>query len=423
MPNAICQKPYSLFLLSFSKTKNKNSHNSKIQFIDDAARPVPDQADAQEGKRNDPAAIRVGNQRGGGSRNRAWICTLNNPGANFTFEEFTRSVLLPIGEALRGFAGQLEKGERGTTHLQAGFWFHHPRSLGGMRRVLARAHWEPMRGTPKQLLAYVTKEETREQGPWFYPDNPESWLPQPGKRTDIDRALEAIKRGADDRQLLEVAPGPAVKFHRGLQHARKVLFPHHRPRQRITVALLWGEPGTGKSSAVFAPHDENALGTDQTYAQSLGRWFDGYDRHPILILDDLDTSCWTRSDLLKLLDRWPYLVGTKGGTVPAQWTFVLITHNLHPKEWLLRGENPAFTTEAQHAALLRRFNFIFHFGRDRHQEVLITSEKGAWDDFLRDYNQALRDAEERAKEALHNLEDNEPPEPRDQPADEQDDQP
>lgn len=72
---------------------------------------------------------------------------------------------------LRGRAvytvGQLEKGETGTLHLQFYMNFKDAKTLGGLKKITSRAHWEAVRNKVASQ-AYVMKEETRVEGPWEF---------------------------------------------------------------------------------------------------------------------------------------------------------------------------------------------------------------------------------------------------------------
>jgi len=44
------------------------------------------------------------------------------------------------------------------------------------------------------------------------------------------------------------------------------------------------------------------------------KWFDGYDAHPDIIVDDFRRDFCTFHELLRILDRYPFRVETKGGS-------------------------------------------------------------------------------------------------------------
>ena len=68
-----------------------------------------------------------------------------------------------------------------------------------------------------------------------------------------------------------------------------------------------------------------------------------------MVLDDF--YGWIKFDeMLRLLDRYPLLVETKGGTTHFTSRFIHITSNKHPSSWYKRGH--------YYDALFRRFDYI-----------------------------------------------------------------
>lgn len=71
------------------------------------------------------------------------------------------------------FIGQLEQGASGTEHLQ--IFYQHPtkQRITGIKNIFPRAHIEIARDT-KASIAYVTKEDTRVDGPYEHGVPPET---------------------------------------------------------------------------------------------------------------------------------------------------------------------------------------------------------------------------------------------------------
>lgn len=96
----------------------------------------------------------MGNTKPSPLRVRAWCFTLNN----WTVDEFEylKTVLTEGPDKL--VIGR-EVGESGTPHLQGYVRFVNKQTLSGLKKLNARAHWEPAKGTPEQNLKYCTKED------------------------------------------------------------------------------------------------------------------------------------------------------------------------------------------------------------------------------------------------------------------------
>ncbi len=94
------------------------------------------------------------------NRGRIWIFTYNNPGVSWT----QLSHLLSIGE-VRKLVGQRERGESGTEHYQGLIQYTNQVSFETLKALDPAIHWERCRNL-KASLAYVTKTDTRIDGPW-----------------------------------------------------------------------------------------------------------------------------------------------------------------------------------------------------------------------------------------------------------------
>lgn len=110
-------------------------------------------------------------------RARSWFFTYNNP--DLTFDQFQS---LFDGHEIVKFVGQRERGEEtGTEHYQGVVQFNSKKSLGQLKHIDQKPHWEVCKSL-KDALEYCTKEETRIEGPWCT-----GWeRPRPIKRISMD---------------------------------------------------------------------------------------------------------------------------------------------------------------------------------------------------------------------------------------------
>ena len=89
---------------------------------------------------------------------RDWILTFNNPPDNYLDGRFDE-------ERMRSLIGQLERGEQGTLHWQLGVSYRGQVRLATVVRDFGQGvHAEVRRGSRAELMAYVTKDDTREPG-------------------------------------------------------------------------------------------------------------------------------------------------------------------------------------------------------------------------------------------------------------------
>jgi len=213
-----------------------------------------------------------------------------------------------------------EKGEQGTPHLQGAAILGQQMYLAAIKKIpgLERARIEPMRGSPEHSLAYCSKEDA---APYIY-----GTLPQPGKRTDVAMAVEAVQEGQTMVDLATTNGIAVVKYFKGLTVLRSLLVPHRT--EPPLVYWLHGATGTGKTKCAFL-HAESVCPSSVWISSGSLQWFDGYDGQHTAIIDDFRPKGVKFDWLLRLFDRYPMLVPFKGGFV--NWgPKVIIVTTPHP---------------------------------------------------------------------------------------------
>jgi len=231
-----------------------------------------------------------------------WCFTLNNPN-----EEDVAAFNAAITEHSAFAVYQHEVGESGTRHLQGFLHFGNKVRLEWIRaRFSPRAHYECARGTVAQNVAYCTKEDTRaaDSVPFTFGEQPAG----AGARTDLeDVAAEIVVKR---RRLTDVAadfPVDFIKYHGGLTALSARLA---QPRRwKSVVYWLYGSTGCGKSRAA------DRLAPTAYWKMGGNRWWDGYEGHEDVIIDDYRRDLCPFHELLRLFDRYPMRVEYKGGVV------------------------------------------------------------------------------------------------------------
>lgn len=257
---------------------------------------------------------------------RAWCFTFNSPDELYdpeTARDAQGRPCLPNG--LRYLVYSEESGDSGNHHLQGYCELTRPMRRTGVIELLGLegAHFEPRGGTRDEAIAYCKKRDhTYLSGPYEWGDVEAGGQ---GKRSDLAAVYHELKSGKTDLELLESHPATFMRNHRGLSIARALLTP---PRTfKTTVYLCYGPPGTGKSRwamehfpAAYWKHPTN-------------KWFDTYTGQQDVIWDDFRRGCCPYSELLRLMDRYPLLVETKGGSVQFAPRSMVLTSNSLPEEW------------------------------------------------------------------------------------------
>lgn len=278
-------------------------------------------------------------------KSRKWCFTLfykgECPGPSF-FDDWTCDYLV-VGKEVCPTTGR--------EHMQGYVRFANPHALAGVNK-LAKAHWEPCKGTEQDNFDYCTKEEDRiiEWGEREKPDETDR-DPKQGKRNDIAHVRELVQAGASMEEVVCES-----NSYQAIRMAETMLKYFEQKRSWIpNVVWIWGPTGTGKSHMAH-----NICGADDAEAREPwisgvnGRWFEGYDGHEKVIIDDFRHDWCDFHVLLRLLDRYPYRVEVKGGSRQFLARWIVITSPFPPdKVYPGRiGEDVA--------QLLRRITRIVH---------------------------------------------------------------
>ncbi len=265
------------------------------------------------------------------------VCfTLNNPTESITFDAAKMLYLV----------WQEELSASGTYHFQGYCEFKEQTGMAAAKDLLggATVHLEGRRGSQAQAIAYVKKEDTRLDGPY------EEGTPrEQGKRVDLELFKSEVLSGAKKRDLVADHYATLARYPKFYDTLTMMTRPTRQ--EELVVTLLIGDTGLGKTRSVM---DE--LGQDEEfYIAPLNngtQWWDGLDGQTKILLDDFTgaASHLPLCSLLRMLDRYPLQVATKGGHTWWLPNEIYITTNILPKHWYKwenRGE--------QYKALARRF--------------------------------------------------------------------
>lgn len=235
-----------------------------------------------------------------------WCFTINNPEEECAGWNAEHMHFMICG---------IEVGENGTKHIQGYVQMKKKHRLTKMKTFFPRAHLEVARGSPDQNIEYCSKDGSHH----VHGEQPI----KRGQRTDLEDVQRAITSGSTYDDLLRSHFGEAVKYQRSLQN----IIEHYRAdrKEPPTVYVYWGDTGLGKSRKAFEECPD-------AYWKTLGDWWDGYDGHTEVIIDEF--YGWIRFDLLlRLLDRYPMRVPVKGGFRKFVAEKIIFTSNKSPKEW------------------------------------------------------------------------------------------
>lgn len=211
-----------------------------------------------------------------------------------------------------------EWGEGGTPHHQGYVEFTNCVTLSTLKVLIPKGHYEGRRGTAQQASDYCKKDGN------FVEEGTLSSLP--GRRTDIDAAIDAIRAGKRMREVAMEFPGIYVKYHKGLHRFKEMLAePRSGPPE---VQIYFGPTGSGKSRRAREWAGPDAY----VWHPQQGSWFDSYENHNNVVFEEFRGQI-PFGMLLSLLDRYDCRVQTKGGTTEFNALRIAITSPVHPKFW------------------------------------------------------------------------------------------
>jgi len=285
------------------------------------------------------------------AKSRAWLFTLNNytdVDIQQVTDAATAAEFCVVGKEIAPVTG--------TPHLQGYIYFKNARALSALTKYVSRAHFISANGTPLQNCIYCKKggDVLLEIGV----------LPLQGARSDLEVVRDHVSAGSNMRTLVDIARSyQASKF-------GEYYLKYHEVQRDFKPIVHWyhGKTGAGKTRLA-----REWLDTDIHTCMNDCKWFEGYDGHESLLIDDFRKDFAKFHVLLKMLDRYPYRVETKGGSRQLLAKKIAITCPYPPDE--------VYRTREDVQQLLRRIDQIILVG----DPVEPPMRGRAWDDIDQEY--------------------------------------
>jgi len=143
-----------------------------------------------------------------------------------------------------------------------------------------------------------------------------------------------------------------VRYHRAFD---RYLTMKTVPRSHeVEVHVLFGPTGTGKSKWAMDEYPGS-------YWKQRSKWWCGYARHEVVVLDEF--YGWLPFDLvLRMCDRYPMLVESKGGQIQFVAKTIVFTTNRAPHLWYRDCYFPSFERRVTKWHYLPRLGFHSIYG-------------------------------------------------------------
>lgn len=284
---------------------------------------------------------------------RNYCFTINNP----KYDDYMFIQVLKSHKSFRYCIYSIEKST--TLHIQGYVEFTSPMRLTTLKKLNMRAHYEPRKGTQLQAIEYCKKSDTHIDGPFEF-----GTPSKQGNRNDIVNFKDDIKEGQSNQDLIDNYPSLVSRCPKFINFVRSEFTYKSRAESILNngrdVVVLWGPSGSGKTSFVYKLFD-----IDEIYSVIHGDgcvdtlWFDGYQGQKCLLIDDFYS--WIKFDfLLRLLDRYPIYVQSKGGSILFCSEYIYITSNQNPNDWYRNIDK---------SSLFRRISLISHIEESPYHNI------------------------------------------------------
>lgn len=276
-------------------------------------------------------------------KSRAYIFTINN----YTDEDTEQVLTLSKEAGVRYMICGKEIGEENNIpHYQGFVRFLYQTTFSSMKKKLPRAHIEKARGSDEDNQRYCSKQNNLllEVGE----------IAKQGRRKDLQEVREQLESGATLRDISKQDIPITTQ-----RYAENWLKYHEEKRNwKPEVKWYWGKPGVGKTRQAY-----EWLGEDSYKVMDNMKWFEGYDKHENVLIDDFrDTDC-TFKFMLKLLDRYECRVECKCGSRQFLAKKIAITSPDHPEYSF-----PHYPQE-NIDQMLRRIDEIIHVFTDIKEDI------------------------------------------------------
>lgn len=245
-------------------------------------------------------------------RSRTWVFTDNNPPGLLDWQRFQ-----DMGVTYLLY--QEEVGDNGTHHLQGMLEFADKVRMSTVQNLFdTNPHLEVCRDKKASKL-YCMKPGAV-GGPYEYGELSGGQ----GSRNDLLACKEAVDAGASTADLWEDHHATMVRYHKSYTVYRNV---RAQPRNSPPEIIIYvGPTRTGKTRAVREAYPD-------AYWKPGGKWWPKYEGQETVVIDEMYGHRFPFTELLQLLDRYPYQVEDKGVHMEFTSTRIVMTSNQEPEDW------------------------------------------------------------------------------------------
>jgi len=229
-------------------------------------------------------------------------------------------------------------GKENKLHVQGYMRLSETLRYAAVKKLLhdQTAHIEFARAREGKNRDYCTKDSTHVAGPWEVG----VFNPNAGKKLSYMDFVKMVDEGKTLRDMQLADP-------ESFRSCRKDIINYRHDTEipqplDCQVFVLYTPPGIGKSKIVNNLFGYEKVYIHKVYTNKAFLWFENYDRHPILMLDEFQGENSVNQDYLnQLLDEHPKRIQVKFSSGVAYWHTVFICTNVDPLDWYRPGIIPA----------------------------------------------------------------------------------
>lgn len=182
------------------------------------------------------------------------------------------------------------------------------------------------KGSREQARDYCMKTESRVRDPveiGTFPDE------SGDKDDELSIIQKKIENGVSMKIIAKEHFGTWTRNYRAFQLYKDMMI---EPRDRMkpkTVKVFMGGAGKGKTLKAF----EEMPDGDYYVKMSTNNWWNGYEGQKTILIDDFNGTGIEFKEFLRITDRYPCQVETKGGMKELNADTIYITTDVEPAEW------------------------------------------------------------------------------------------
>lgn len=210
------------------------------------------------------------------------------------------------------------------------------------KKLILRAHFEAMKGTQSQAMAYCEKDGDFHQ----YGDRPKDQAEQGRVEKENWAEMRSLAVAGDFETLGIKYPKQSILYDKNFDRIYAKRPRLLEPLSHLEVPHLWfyGPPGSGKSLEARTVAPLAYIKNPNT------KWWDGYNGEDDVIIDDFDKYQVSQGgDMKRWLDIYAYQAETKGSQTMMRPKRIIVTSNYHPSE--------IWDDQSTVGAISRRVNF------------------------------------------------------------------